>query len=170
MVLAHVSKTVSAKFPNAARKAIAGFFFLRFVVPAVTTPHIFGLFKEPANESIQRNLILLSKVLQNLANEVQFGVKEPHMQKLNDFIAENLELIHKFFEEISQPPDSSAPVFQVQIPSNVKTNALLGLHQQIFNSRTKIDTELKDQNQDTTAKKLQEILDNLGEPAVMKKN
>ena len=47
----------------------------------------------------QRRLTLLAKVLQNLANEVQF-TKEPHMASLNDFIVENLDNLHDFYDKL----------------------------------------------------------------------
>lgn len=32
---------------------------------------------------------------------VHFGAKEEHMQKLNDFITENVDALHRYFDAIS---------------------------------------------------------------------
>lgn len=45
--------------------------------------------------------MLLSKVLQNLANEVPFGTKEPYMANLNDFLVENKGSLRNFFDEVA---------------------------------------------------------------------
>ena len=36
----------------------------------------YGLLKDPPNAAFQRELVLLSKILQNLSNEQEFGKKE----------------------------------------------------------------------------------------------
>lgn len=46
-------------------------------------------------------MILVSKVLQNLANGVEFGSKESHMVALNDFILENMPTVHSFFDNLT---------------------------------------------------------------------
>jgi len=54
--------------------------------------------------------LLISKVLQNVANGVQF--KEEHMASMNDFVTRNREKIFGFFDTISvrasfPPPHST---------------------------------------------------------------
>jgi hypothetical protein len=48
--------------------------------------------------------VLVSKVIQNLANGVEFGEKEQHMTKINRFIASNMVCAEAFFEVLSTPP------------------------------------------------------------------
>lgn len=45
-------------------------------------------------------MILISKVLQNLANGVQFGDKEKHMIKLNGFLSQSRPQYEKFINKI----------------------------------------------------------------------
>ena len=47
----HVQKEIGKKFPEMKHKAIGGFFFLRFVCPALVTPEKFGLPKGENNFS-----------------------------------------------------------------------------------------------------------------------
>jgi hypothetical protein len=63
------------KSDDAVLKAVGGFFFLRFACPALTAPHAYGLLENPPNESCQRQLVLIGKVIQNLANMTMPGTK-----------------------------------------------------------------------------------------------
>ena len=56
---------------------------------------------DPPGVELQRQLVLLSKVLQNLANGVRFGKKEDFMIKLNHFIDENITPLYNFYDTIS---------------------------------------------------------------------
>jgi hypothetical protein len=99
VVLKHLEQKVRPVYVGSRYKSLGAFMFLRFIVPCVTTPHVYGIFEEPPGDTAQRRLTLLAKVLQNLANEVNFG-KEPHMASLNDFIVQNLDELHAFFDKL----------------------------------------------------------------------
>jgi hypothetical protein len=60
---------------DAILKAVGGFLFLRFVCPALTAPHAYGLLPAPPSPSCQRQLVLIGKIIQNLANLTQPGAK-----------------------------------------------------------------------------------------------
>jgi neurofibromin 1 len=70
---------------DAVLKAIGGFLFLRFIGPALTAPHAYGLLESPPNPVCQRQLVLIGKVMQNLANMTLPGTKEQFMNQLRDF-------------------------------------------------------------------------------------
>ena len=108
---AMLAAKVAERFPDAEHIAIGGTFFLRFICPAVIAPHCYGLLLTPdrrtpvvPGDRLQRQLILLGKVLQNLANGVLFGKKEPFMLSMNDFIASNLPLVNDWMDTISTAP------------------------------------------------------------------
>ena len=88
-------------------KAIGAFIFLRFYNTGITVPESFGLMQTPPKQSARRQLILLSKVLQNLANGVKFGAKETFMTKLNGFIISNQEKLKAFYDKISVSLDEN---------------------------------------------------------------
>ena len=50
---------------------------------------------------MRRGLLLIAKVIQNLANNVLFGAKEPYMFPLNDFLTQNIYRVTTFLREIS---------------------------------------------------------------------
>jgi neurofibromin 1 len=162
-ILAHLSKVVIAKFPNAKYKAIGGFYFLRLIVPAITTPHIWGLYTAPPNATTQRHLILLGKVLQNLCNDVQFGGKEEYMQKLNDFMEENTKTLHTFFNSLATAP-AEPPIESVKVPEVVRTNALLFLYEFIYSHQSKIQQALNNNHTSEIIASLNEIIAELGAP------
>ncbi|RQM27694.1 hypothetical protein B5M09_006059 [Aphanomyces astaci] len=71
-------------------KAImGGFLFLRFICPAITTPHSYGLLDQVPDASSRRILVLVTKLLFNCSTDVEFGVKEAYMRVVNGFIVEN---------------------------------------------------------------------------------
>jgi neurofibromin 1 len=165
-LLYEVSSAVSQKYHDYKYKSVGAFFFLRFVVPSITTPHIYGLLEIPPDEMSQRNLILLAKVLQNLANEVQFGSKEDYMTKLNDFISENINSLHIFLDSIA---GSRETIGNFTVPENVKSNALCCLHSYIHNNLNKILSCLESRNPEMT-QKLKNTISDLGDPNHLIKN
>jgi len=156
-VLNHTAESVVKKFPSGKYKAIGGLFFLRFIVPAITTPHIYGLLPVPPNEPVQRNLVLLAKVLQNLANSATFGAKEAHMAKLNDFVEENTSIMYKFFDTLatSTVVEESNP----KVPTVVNENALYYIHKYLYEHQKPVQDALDKAGQQDLAKKLQEFLE-----------
>eukprot|EP00004_Rigifila_ramosa_P003215 TRINITY_DN13397_c0_g1_i1.p1 TRINITY_DN13397_c0_g1~~TRINITY_DN13397_c0_g1_i1.p1 ORF type:complete len:792 (-),score=144.29 TRINITY_DN13397_c0_g1_i1:1-2127(-) len=66
---------------------LGGIFVLRLIVPAMLTPEWLGISQLPA--AARRKVLLVGKLLQTLANGVEFGQKEPYMTPLNSFITSN---------------------------------------------------------------------------------
>jgi hypothetical protein len=80
--------------------AIAGLIILRFIGPVIVTPHLFQIIPKSPPSNTQRTLMLVSKILQQLANQVEFK-KEKYMEFANKFLNEKLELQNEFFDKIS---------------------------------------------------------------------
>lgn len=92
-------------FPDCTREQICtmigGFFLLRFSNPAIVTPQALAIvdIKVPANA--RRNLTLIAKIMQNLANNVRFGgVKEAYMGVLNAALDRNRERLNNFLDKL----------------------------------------------------------------------
>ena len=94
--------------------AVAAFIFLRLVNPSILFPNQYGLTDmPPQGDSLTRQLILITKVLQNLANGVHFGGKEQHMAPLNDIIDSNKDPLRNFLDGvISKAPSETAEDLQ----------------------------------------------------------
>lgn len=102
-----LKRRVERKFPGARLKAIGAFMFLRFMQPSIFSPEGFGLLDGPPPASARRALILVAKVLQNLANGVKFGNKEAFMADMNAFVMANVEELFYFLDEISSTHNQS---------------------------------------------------------------
>ena len=58
-------------------------------------------FLEPPAPAATRSLVMIAKCLQNLANLVEFGVKESYMEVVNPFILKNKERMVVFLDHLS---------------------------------------------------------------------
>ena len=102
-----LKRRVERKFPSARLKAIGAFMFLRFMQPSIFSPEGFGVLDSPPPAAARRALILVAKVLQNLANGVKFGNKEAFMADMNAFVMANVEELFYFLDEISATHNQS---------------------------------------------------------------
>lgn len=96
------------KYPDANDQVICtligGFFFLRFINPAIVTPKSYMLIDGTPADRPRRTLTLIAKMLQNLANKPSYA-KEPYMAKLQPFIHQNKERINKFMLDLCEVQD-----------------------------------------------------------------
>ena len=101
-IFIRIDECMMQKFGSdeASFKAIGGFFFLRFVCPAITAPHVYGLLDHPPNNLTQRQLVLISKVIQSVANMAVPGKKEKYMEALASFISSGIPKIVNFYKQI----------------------------------------------------------------------
>jgi len=136
-----ISEVIMMKFGSeeACFKAIGGLLFLRLITPAITAPSSFGLLKEPPNQIAQRQLLLIAKVLQNLAN-MTLSKKEPYMSNLEDFIKRNIPKIRQFYANLLDPRQkgSNKTKQSLEVPENVRLNSLALLHTYIYNNQAEI--------------------------------
>lgn len=96
------------KYPDAQDQTICtligGFFFLRFINPAIVTPRSYMLIEATPSDKPRRTLTLIAKMLQNLANKPSYA-KEPYMAKLAPFIQMNKERVNKFLLDLCEVQD-----------------------------------------------------------------
>ncbi|KAI9603095.1 hypothetical protein H4Q26_002407 [Puccinia striiformis f. sp. tritici PST-130] len=85
---------------------IGGFFFLRFINPAIVTPQAYMLIDNlPTTAKYpRRTLTLIAKMLQNLANKPSYS-KEAYMMSLNPFVESNKARINKFLNLLCEVKD-----------------------------------------------------------------
>ncbi|KPJ15776.1 Ras GTPase-activating protein 1 [Papilio machaon] len=100
---AAVAKWPSERFVRT--RVVSGFIFLRLICPALVEPRAWGLVSSTPPPHAQRSLLMVAKCLQNLANLVEFGAKEPYMEVVNPFILKNKERMIAFLDQLSSVPD-----------------------------------------------------------------
>jgi len=150
-------------------KALSGFLFLRFICPAITAPHYFGLMKQPPNQVAQRQLVLIAKVLQSLAN-MATSKKEQFMENMADFMERNIPKMKQFYDSLLDPVVKTNPKVQMHlsVPNVVRQNALAVMHTHIYRNEgklRKIFKEIPDMDKSTQmVAMLDLILTKYGEP------
>ncbi|KAF8526311.1 Rho GTPase activation protein [Hysterangium stoloniferum] len=96
------------KYPEATDYAICsligGFFFLRFINPAIVTPQAYMLVQDAPAKHPRRTLTLIAKMLQNLANKPSYA-KELYMITLNPFVENNKARINQFLNNLCEVGD-----------------------------------------------------------------
>lgn len=95
-------KVLCKKYPysDTYLKAVGTVIFLRFINPAIVSPYESGIVDKPPPPKIMRGLMLVSKILQNIANNVEFA-KEEHMLPINDFVKAHIEPMRQWVAKIS---------------------------------------------------------------------
>ncbi|KAI0778198.1 Rho GTPase activation protein [Trametes elegans] len=84
-------------------QSVSAFCFLRFIVPAILHPHLFGLLPGLPDVPIQRSLTLIAKVIQSLANLNPNVQKEEYMRGVKDFLNDSLHAMIDYIVVVSTP-------------------------------------------------------------------
>ncbi|KAJ7634305.1 GTPase activating protein [Mycena polygramma] len=85
-------------------QSVSAFCFLRFIVPAILHPHLFGLCPGMPSVPVQRSLTLIAKVIQSLANLNATVQKEEFMRGVKDFLKESRPGMIDYILVVSTPP------------------------------------------------------------------
>lgn len=148
MIMEHVHDEVGQRFGDTPKfRAIGAFYFLRLICPALLAPQAYGLLDDPAHQVAQRQLILVSKVLQNLANDTLPGAKEAYMEQLNQFIITNKPMLELFYSRIVEEAGKGKLV-DSDVPLRVKNDGLIKLHTIIVNNLAMVEQALRDDGGD----------------------
>lgn len=146
-ICAHISKVVSRVWPEAKFSAMGAFIFLRFISPAIVAPETIDieLPKDLTKEEqmvIRRGLMVIAKIIQNLANNLFFG-KEKHMVPLNTFLQANIASVTRFLSELNkyQAPTSDEETDEWLGTTSDDTDIIV-LHRYFHKHADKIGKEL----------------------------
>ena len=116
---------------------VSAFLFLRFFCAAILGPTLFGLAETLPTPVVARSLTLVAKTLQNLANLMTFGPKEPFMAPMNDLILSRMDEMKSFINEVSSLPKDAprlVDTFSLEMctPDDIDLEAQLALVHQHF--------------------------------------
>ena len=87
------------------------------MIPAIVTPTHYGLLPgnshliryhiqitlEPPTAEAQRGLVIISKILQNLSNGIEFDESDRYLGDLNRFLHDKMESLQTFFNKLADP-------------------------------------------------------------------
>lgn len=131
-------QVLSKRFPNLLQNnigAVGTVIFLRFINPAIVSPQELGIVGKQVPSSVKRGLMLMSKILQNIANHVEFS-KEQHMLCFNDFLRAHFEAGRRFFIQIASDCET---VDQTSHSMSFISDAnVLALHRLLWTHQEKI--------------------------------
>ncbi|KAI5998670.1 ras GTPase-activating protein [Pisolithus albus] len=122
------------KYPEATDYAICsligGFFFLRFINPAIVTPQAYMLVDSVPAKHPRRTLTLIAKMLQNLANKPSYA-KEAYMITLNPFVENNKARINQFLNNLCEM-DQYMALSKKDLMIQITMNELYNTHSLIL--------------------------------------
>ena len=149
--LQHVGK------PDVGDNLISACIFLRYLCPAILAPSLFNLTDEYPSDKANRNLTLIAKTLQTLANFTRYEGKENSMEFLNPFLEEESAPMKRFLRQISSPlsedgwiPNLSSPVEKSELGRHLSL-----LHTILFENISKVPAD------HPKSAKLRQLLDNI---------
>ncbi|XP_030848330.1 neurofibromin isoform X1 [Strongylocentrotus purpuratus] len=129
-----LNEVVAQRFPMNSLGAVGSAIFLRFINPAIVSPYEHGIVNMKPSLKVQRGLKLVSKIMQNVANQVQF--KEQHMMHFNKFLSENAGRAIRFFQDIASDCHTIENVSNT--PSYISDANVLALHRLLWNHQEKM--------------------------------
>ncbi|KDR84288.1 hypothetical protein GALMADRAFT_87191 [Galerina marginata CBS 339.88] len=142
-ICAHIAKVVAEVWPEAKYAAMGAFIFLRFISPAVVTPETIDIEVPKGDNSLvlRRGLMVIAKIIQNLANNIFFG-KEAHMTTLNKFLEGNIANVTRFLSELHKHPVLAEESSDVWLGITSDDTDVVVLHRFFHKHADKIGKEL----------------------------
>jgi hypothetical protein len=114
-----IKHEVRKRFPEEAQRnplaAVSGFLFLRYFCPAIAAPSQYGILDLPDGRhamapSVRRDLLLVTKILQHLANGSRFNNDSgEHVNNINMWMDLQQPLVHQFCAKMSAAAPEAAP-------------------------------------------------------------
>ena len=136
--LEHIGK------PDMGDNLISSCIFLRYLCPAILSPSLFNLTDEYPSDRANRNLTLIAKTLQTLANFTRYEGKENSMEFLNTFLEEESIPMKTFLRQISSPLAEDGWIPNLLSTPMEKTDLgrhLSCLHTILFENVSKVPSE-----------------------------
>jgi len=154
--------------PETVHFAVGGLFFLRFVIPSIFAPHIYGLLPEPPSEICQRQTVLVAKILQNIANLVIPTKKEEFMVYVEGFIKTSIPKVRDFYLQLTRNQNIGRICEYMEVPERIKVSALANMYNFIYQNKDTIKENLGDVSEMPDFYRLQidNLIETYGEPTL----
>eukprot|EP01080_Neovahlkampfia_damariscottae_P001811 gene1811-953_t len=145
-ILNYAYETSNKKFEGSGETCVGGIFFLRFFNPALISPVDNRIVETAPKPNLLRTNILLTKILQNVANgiKVNENQKEKFMMNVKELIEESIPIAQSFLQNLS----STFWINEDQEMKPIKVNSNLFLRGlQTFQKAFKDIGEIKQMNE-----------------------
>jgi len=129
---------VGRVFPGFEYVGVGNFLFLRFICPALISPESYGL----SEEHRHRSILLITKILQKLANGGKFGNKEEFMDPLNDFLDENQPKMIQFLDHCATSSVYKDDM-RMEVSDSTWKSSITGIANLMKSNMTKLRQELQ---------------------------
>eukprot|EP01119_Soliformovum_irregulare_P014656 TRINITY_DN4018_c0_g1_i1.p1 TRINITY_DN4018_c0_g1~~TRINITY_DN4018_c0_g1_i1.p1 ORF type:complete len:984 (+),score=292.65 TRINITY_DN4018_c0_g1_i1:46-2997(+) len=103
-IASYFAEFANAYAPSQFYPLVGGFLLLRYINPGLINAEQTGVIADTKmTPNVRRNITLITKIVQNLSNGIEFTQKEQYMTWLNDFIKANSWRMEKYFQTVSLP-------------------------------------------------------------------
>jgi len=127
------------RFPDSQYISVGGLLFLRFFCPSILAPDVAGLVPaDTLSTNTRRVLVLITKILQNLSNNILFGQKEDYLGDFNAFITKNLVPLHDFFDQLVQVDMENNIKNSIALPEDVMLTDMGTIHSLLVKDLSKV--------------------------------
>jgi len=140
----------SLHFSSTQISFVGALFFLRFVCPVVCFSKDFGYDFDTTKEG-QKNLILISKILQLISQNGTFSEDSPYVS-LNEFLQEKSSFINNFFQAMTDPSNTT-PLLTITISEEERDWA----YEYIRSNVSRVITIMDEKEKKTENEKKQEL-------------
>jgi hypothetical protein len=163
-MLKHIYRQVGTKFDqNSQYKAIGSFLILRGINPALVTPSYYGLVSEPPTQSAQKELINVSRIFQNLANETNPSDKNSFLKPFDEFVQQEIPKLREFYEAIINNQQQVASASVLKVPEDIEQDQLAIVWNHIYYNKDALIQADEDQE-------YKPLFDKIEKPIEKKKN
>jgi len=107
-IFVHIRALIEARYlvhaghhPDLPWQGVSAFLFLRFFVPAILNPHLFGFWPGMPDEPVQRTLTQIAKVIQSLANLNVAVHNQDYMRAVREFLISNCSTMVEYLDTVS---------------------------------------------------------------------
>ncbi|ODV92894.1 hypothetical protein CANCADRAFT_15563, partial [Tortispora caseinolytica NRRL Y-17796] len=156
------------RFSNASEEQISsligGFFFLRFINPAIVTPEAYDIFEIPPTPKGRKQLTLIAKIMQMLVNQ-SMSHKEEYMAVFTTFINENKPRLGKFLRDVCDVPDFNEEFTSEQFEALTRKDLEIQITiNEIYETHALVAKYLDKMKSDSVHHHLRQLIESLGDP------
>lgn len=139
MIAKYVAERSHKYQPSHLRIYVGSFLMLRLINPALFSPEKYGLLpgSRAPSAGARRNLILVTKVLQNISNDIKVSKKEPYMNNIDEG-GHWQRMLYDWFDEIVNVRYNPQSIHDKVTKSPITVTDLHTLHSLLFQYRDQI--------------------------------